>query len=152
MIQPQATPQAQPPQMAPQQPQAPQQAPAQPAPQQPPQGQPAPSNGKDAAPLPPHISQVVEQHLNSVPPEQQQFIAKYMTPELAVIFGILLGQGALDYFKRFADPQKQLTVTPRQTPPNGQTGAAPTGQPSAPAMQPQSQPQATPPAASIMGR
>lgn len=97
------------------------------APQQPMQpqagaGMPQPNNGQ-ASQQPsgrqgqnynPNLLPQIEQHLNSLPPEQKGFLAKFMTPELAVVLGIVIGNEAFDYFKQFADPKKQLVVQERK--------------------------------------
>lgn len=165
MIQPQAQPQPQqspaPVQPQGQPPQAQSAAPAQ-LPAQGAQG--APSGRKDQ-PYNPKVLPLIEQHLNQLPQPQQAFLTHYMTPELAILFGIVLGQEALDYFKKFADPKLELIVQPRQ----GQQGGAQQpaqGQPPAQAQaqpqqaqgggqpqqpSPQQQPQAQSNAPSIMG-
>ena len=122
--------------------------------QQAPQGKQKPS-GREGQPYNPQILKSIEQHLNTVPPEQQQFVSKFMTPELAQILGIIIGQEAYDYFNKFADPNMQLTVVQRQ-----QQGSSPATQPPQQGQQPQGQPaqsaqpqpQSNPPQASIMGR
>lgn len=145
---------------------APQQAPQASAPQQQqpmqPQAQPPQQAGGKAAPsgregqdYNPQILKHIEQHLNSLPQQQQQFLTQYMTPELAMILGIVIGKEAYDYFNKFADPSKMLTVTQR---PQQQPSAAtqpPQGQPAQsggqPQAAPQPQPKANTPAKSIMG-
>lgn len=140
-------PQPQPQQQAPMQPQ--QQAPAQQQTQPSPATQPKPS-GRAGQPYNAQVLQMIEQHLNSLPQDQQQFLHQYMTPELAKLFGIVLGQEALDYFSKFADPKMMLVVQPR---PQQQGGMNPQGvQGAAPAQQQAPQQQSNPPQANIMGR
>lgn len=109
-----------PPQMQPQaQPQAPQMAPSSPAPAPQAQaGQPPQEKGatpqQDPNAIDPRALQLIEQHLNSLPDEQKQYLGQYLTPELAVLFGIVLGNDAYNYFKQYVDPNKQLTVTARE--------------------------------------
>ena len=109
-IQPQAQPQGAP-QIAPGQP------PAQGGLQQP--------SGRQGQAYNPQIMKGLEQHLNTLPPQQQKYLSSFMTPELAVLFGIVIGQEAFDYFKKFVDPNKMLTVVPR---PQGQGQPGPGGQ------------------------
>lgn len=104
------------------------------------------------------VAPLVEAHLSKLPDEQKAYLVQFMTPELAVIFGILLGQEAFQYFNQFVDPKKQLTVVPRQEQ-QGQQGAAQapqqTPQPQQAPQQVQSAPQQAPQpqgkAPSIMG-
>lgn len=83
----------------------------QPMAQAPAQGQLQPAQGSQQSA---QIEQAIEEHLNSLPDPQKALIVKYMTPEMAVILGIILGPEAFDYFKKFADPRKELTVTERK--------------------------------------
>lgn len=127
-----------------------------------PAGQPSSQpSGRGGQEYNPQLLQQIEQHLNSVPPEQKAFVAKYMTPELAVVLGIIIGNEAFDYFKQYADPKKELMVQERKgqekksgTQPQ-QTSAhiAPqqTNVQSAPQSMAQPQPKANIPAKSIMG-
>lgn len=65
------------------------------------------------------IEEMLEQRMSELPDQQKAFIAKYLTPELSLILGIILGQESADYFANLADPSKMLTVVPR--PPQGAT-------------------------------
>lgn len=94
-------------------------------------------SGRQGQPYNPQILNGLDQHLNSLPPKQQQYLTQYMAPELAVIFGIVMGQEAFDYFKKVADPQKMLTVVAR---PQGQPAQ---GTPQAPQQGGQAPPQQT---------
>lgn len=80
--------------------------PAQPA--QP--GQPQ-SDGQDQAD--PKIMQAIEQHMNSLPDEQKQFIGAFLTPEFSLAMGIILGKEAYQYFNSLADPKMALLPIPR---------------------------------------
>ncbi len=135
------------------------QAQPQQAPHMPPQQQPAKSDGKgkpsgrEGQPYDDNILKSIEQHLNSVPPDQQAFVAKYMTPEMAIVLGIIIGNEAYDYFSKFADPSKMLAVTQRPQQGNSAATQAPQGQtPQQSGAGAQPQPQANPPQPSIMGR
>ena len=136
------------------------QLPQQAQPMAPQSGQPSQQpSGRAGQNYDPRILQHIETHMNSVPPEQKAFVAQYMTPELAVILGIIIGNEAYDYFKKFADPKKELTVQPRQNQPEQNTAPQPAPQASSPqqsgpqqgpvAPSAQTQPKATAP--SIMG-
>lgn len=141
----------QPPQAAPQQPiMAPQPDKAQP---------PATQDANPGAEYDPTIAKGIEEHLNQINDKQKAFLVNFLTPELALLFGIVLGKEGFDYFNQYADPKKQLTVIPRQ--PQQAPQAAPPGQQpnSAPQMPPQQAPMPQkpanvspqPPARSIMG-
>lgn len=143
---------------------APQQGVQSPPPQMAPQGNPpaAPTvapqhspSGRENQPYNPELIAHLENHLTKLPDDQKAFLVQYMTPELAILFGIVIGNEGYDYFSKFADPQKMLVVQPRpeqqpqqtapqQAQPSAQSGGM--GQP-----QPQTQPKASTPATSIMG-
>lgn len=144
-------------QQAPQQGSTPQIAPQASPPQL---GQPASAqpSGRAGQNYDPKLLPVIEKHLDSLPDQQKAFLVQYMTPELAIIFGIVLGMEAFDYFKQYVDPSKQLTVVQRpqgqQAPQgNAQSSQSPAPQQaegSANASPPQS-PKQQAPAQSIMG-
>lgn len=116
-------------------------------------------SGREGQVYNPELMAKLEDHLNKLPPEQQKYLTQFMTPELAIIFGIVLGHEAFDYFKKFADPKKQLVVQPSQQGQQPPQGGQPPQQNPQPQQaqgqlaqaQPQQQPSA-PPARSIMGR
>lgn len=133
-------------------------------PQMAPQGNPpaaptvAPQHSPSGRENQPYNSQLLghlENHLSKLPDDQKAYLVQYMTPELAILLGIVIGNEGYDYFSKFADPQKMLVVQPRpeqqpqqtapqQAQPPAQSGGM--GQP-----QPQPQPKASTPATSIMG-
>lgn len=151
-----------------QQPQAPQgpmqpQAQAGPSqPMQPPTKHTQPkASGREGQPYNPQLMAKLEDHLNKLPPQQKAYLSKYLTPELVIIFGIVLGNEAFDYFKKFANPKNMLVVQPRPQQAPGQPQQGPAPQQNTPP-QPQAQAGAAPapqqqnpsssPARSIMGR
>ena len=73
------------------------------------QGQPQTSNGQ----YDPGVEKKLEQHLNSLPKQQQAFINAYLTPETVTLLGIVAGAEVYDYFKKFVDPNKMAVVVPR---------------------------------------
>lgn len=165
-MQPQAAPQQAPqgpvqPQAAtaPQAPAAPQHSPGTPpAPQQASQdGQDPSQGGATPGQFNPQILQAIEQHLQALPLPQKQYLAHYMTPELAIILGIILGPEGFTYFKAFADPRKTLVVQ-AQTKGHHQGNPVSQSPKGGHVAEQQSanvpiQPQATkPPATTIMGR
>jgi len=80
-----------------------------------------------------NVAKQIEDHLNSIPDEQKQFLAQYLTPELAVIMGILLGEEAAQAFSQYVDPNLTLTAVPAQATTGemgGQSQAAAPSQPS----------------------
>lgn len=90
----------------------------------------------------------LEEHLNNIPDQQKEFLAEYATtPEVATVLGIVNGKEVYDYFMRFVDPSKQVTVQKVQKGPAqpGQQMPPAGGQPQAqPSAAPQGQPQAAP--------
>lgn len=82
----------------------------------------------------------LEEHLNSLPEDQKQFLATYATvPEVATVLGIVNGKEVYDYFAKLADPNKTIQVM--QKPGTGQSNTpAKPSMPSAPAPQPQASP------------
>jgi len=65
------------------------------------------------------IHQQLEQRLNSLPPIQQAFVNHYLTPETAVLMGIVGGVEAYNYFKPLTDPTKMASIVPRSSVPQG---------------------------------
>lgn len=82
------------------------------------------------------IQSGIEEHLNSLPPEQQDFLAQYLTPELAALFGIVLGKESYDYFAQYANPNKSLQVV--DVAPQGGEATQGTSPAAAPVINPQS--------------
>lgn len=113
------------------------------------QGQPS---GRAGQPYNPAIMQEIDSHIAQLQPQQLDYLAHYMTPELSLLFGIVMGQEAFDYFKQYADPQRELVVQPKTKQlPNSPQGPQ-QGQPvesSDSVIKPK---QAKPPATTIMGR
>lgn len=115
-------------------------------------GESAPTSGGMEAPQAAGdgIGSQIEQHLSQLPDEQKAYLAQYLTPELANIMGILLGEEAAQFFSQYVDPSKTLTVVstgemggqPQATAPSQPSigiapGAAPAqGTPSGPIMGP----------------
>lgn len=141
-------------------------------PQMAPQGNPPPAptvapqhggkpSGRIGQDYNPQILAHIEQHLTQLPDQQKAFLVQYMTPELAIILGIIIGQEAYDYFNQQADPSKMLVVQPRpqpqqqtqgQPPAAPQNGQQPQAAAPAPAQSaPQPQPKANIAPKSIMG-
>lgn len=70
----------------------------------------------------------LDAHLNSIPQEQQVFLAQYLTPELATVMGILLGPEGFEFFNNLADENVQLVPMDRakvQEQLAGETGPGP---------------------------
>lgn len=65
------------------------------------------------------IHKQIEQRLNSLPPVQQGFLNHYLTPETAVLMGIVGGIEAYNYFKPLTDPSKMAMIVPRSSVPQG---------------------------------
>lgn len=113
----------------------PQGAPA--ASQQSPAMAPDPAMGAQPAPQ----GNPVEQVLNSLPEEQKAFVAEHLTPEIAQLFGIVLGNPEItDMMTPFVDAERILVPVPRgefqnllQSQSTGADSAAPAApQPSSP--------------------
>lgn len=113
---------------------------------QPPQGQVPPTDpalaGQPAAQDPsmgadPEQMAAFGQHMDSLPDNQKQIVAKFLSPELAQVFGICFGAPIFQYFNELADPNITLVPVPKdvaeqqmgQT--NSSEGIPPQGQPPA---------------------
>lgn len=56
----------------------------------------------------------VEQVLNALPEEQKAFVAEHLTPEIAQLFGIVLGNPEItDMMSPFVDAERILVPVPR---------------------------------------
>jgi len=77
----------------------------------------------------PELIQQLDNHLSSLEPQQQEFIAQYLTPEFATALGILFGEDTAKYFSKYADPSKTLTVVAKDSA-GGMGGSAAPSQPS----------------------
>jgi hypothetical protein len=87
----------------------------------------------------------LEAHLNSLPDEQKAFLSEYATtPEGATMLGIVNGKEVYDYFAKYIDPSKSLTVTKATQQPSPAQGQQPPAQPQPQQPAPQAQPQAAP--------
>ncbi len=65
----------------------------------------------------------LEQHLDSLPDDQKEFLYEYVsTPEGATLMGIVGGKEIYDYFAKLVDPNKSLTVTQTKAQPNTSAG------------------------------
>lgn len=69
------------------------------------------------------IKKNLESHLDALGPEQQEFIAAHLTPEIAGMFGLVLGQEAYDFMSQYANPEVVLVPMPRSALQQGKQAA-----------------------------
>lgn len=69
------------------------------------------------------IKKNLETHLDSLGPEQQEFVAAHLTPEIAQVFGLVLGQEAFDFFNQYTNPDVVLVPMPREALKQGKSEA-----------------------------
>lgn len=63
----------------------------------------------------PNIMGAIEEHVNTLPPEEQEFLAAHMTPEFARALGVATGsQEVFDFFNARADNSIALVPVPRE--------------------------------------
>ena len=93
----------------------------------------------------------LEAHLNELPDEQKAFLSEYATtPEGATMLGIVNGKEVYDYFAKYIDPSKSLTVTKATAQPSSAQGQAPQGAPQAQPQPQQPAPQGPQPQGQVM--
>jgi hypothetical protein len=64
----------------------------------------------------PNLGQALEEHLSALPPEQQEFLAAFMTPEFAQAVGLLTANEEIfNYLASRADSSRALLPLPRET-------------------------------------
>ena len=80
-------------------------------------------NGQEAPVYNDSIKKNLESHLDSLGPEQQEFIAAHLTPEIAGVFGLVLGQEAYDFMSQYANPDVVLVPMPRKALQQGKQSA-----------------------------
>jgi hypothetical protein len=83
--------------------------------------------------------QELEEHLSALPPEQQEFMAAFMTPEFAQAVGILTGsEEVFSYLSSRADSNRVLLPLPREVAEQiiGQLQPEMAGQPASPEQPP----------------
>lgn len=83
--------------------------------------------------------QELEEHLSALPPEQQEFMAAFMTPEFAQAVGILTGsEEVFSYLSSRADSNRVLLPLPREVAEQliGQVSPDMAGQPTSPEQPP----------------
>jgi hypothetical protein len=86
--------------------------------------------------------QALQKHIQSLPPQQKQFVQHYLCPETLTLVGILVGAEVYDLLKPMTNPRLQAIIIPRQMaqqPPGG--GGQPPQQGLPPGGQSQGQPQ-----------